>query len=416
MRTVLAIAIKDIRQWTRNLPALMFGLAAPLVLTALIGLAFGGFSGGGPPELQPVSVQAVNLDIGAGSPPVNLGEQLIQTLQGPGQAGLLEIALAADEASARSAVDRREADAALIVPAGFSAAVMSSGEQPAEVVLYHDPGLVWRLPILSGAVQGVLDAYSGSRVARLVTAAQMASRGAPDEAIASGAESAAAQYAQTAAMPLVGMRVESLSHPAAEGAAAVLAEVCAGMLITFTFFTAATTAETILKEDETGTLRRLFTTPAARTTVLGGKLLSVLLITLLQASILVIAAALLFGVRWGDPPGVFLMVLGLVIAASGMSVVLLSFARNTREAGYLIGGALTILGFAGGLFTTGFQNVPKVLDTVALFTPQGWAMRGYRLLLRGESLPALLVPAAICAAAGAVLFLAGSLVFRRRYA
>ena len=48
-----------------------------------------------------------------------------------------------------------------------------------------------------------------------------------------------------------------------------------GMTIFYAFFTGTSTAQTILREDEDGTLPRLFTTPTSQATVLGGKFLAV---------------------------------------------------------------------------------------------------------------------------------------------
>ncbi|MDI7277915.1 MAG: ABC transporter permease, partial [Anaerolineae bacterium] len=384
MTKALAIAAKDLKQYVRNIPGLTFSLAAPLVLTAIIGFAMGGFRSGSAPRLQVTTVQVANLDQGLPTSPTNLGEQLVHTLQGPEFGDLMRVTLAADEASARSAVDRREAEAALIVPAGFTAAVMSPTGEPAQVVLYHDPTLFLRAPVVAGAVQRVLDLYSGSRVASLLTEAQMASRGAPADAVGAGASRAAEEYGRAAgAAPLLSIRVQSLSGPQLEGNAAMLGQVSAGMLVFFVFFAGGAAAETILREDEARTLPRLFTTPTARTTVLAGKLLSIFMIALAQACVLVVAAALLFGVRWGDPLGVAVEVFALAVAAAGLGLLVMSLAKDTRQAGYLLGGVLSILGLAGGLFTVGFENLPRIFDTLALFTPHGWAMRGWKLLLRG---------------------------------
>ncbi len=93
-----------------------------------------------------------------------------------------------------------------------------------------------------------------------------------------------------------------------------------------------------------------------------------------------------------------------------------SLTQNTKQAGFVFGGVLTVLGMAGGLFTSGFANLPKAFDTIPLFTPQGWAMKGWSILQRGGSLADVLGPAAVSAALGIVLFAAGTLIFRQRYA
>jgi hypothetical protein len=77
---------------------------------------------------------------------------------------------------------------------------------------------------------------------------------------------------------------------------------------------------------------------------------------------------------------------------------------------------LTITSMAGGLFTTGFPNLPAAFETVALFVPQGWAMRGWKLALAGGNVGDMLLPVAVTVGMGIVFFVVGALVFRRRFA
>jgi ABC-2 type transport system permease protein len=198
--------------------------------------------------------------------------------------------------------------------------------------------------------------------------------------------------------------------------AAIQDKINVGMMIFFMFYGAATTALSILREDEERTLWRLFTTPPPRETVLAGKFLSVFVVTLAQTLVLILASRLLFAARWGMQWGAVLLVLTGCMAAAGVGLFLMSLLRSTRQAGIVLGGVLTVLGMAGGIFTAGFQNLPKAFDTVRLFTPHGWAMRGWEALIRGDGIGATLMPAAACAAFGIVFFAIGARIFRRRYA
>ncbi len=413
---VLAIAIKDLKQFIRNVPGLAISLAAPLVLTAILGFAFGGM-GGSSPKLQVTSVQVANLDQGQVGSTMRLGDELVRALQGPGLRDLMRVTVATDEASARQAVDRRQAEVAIIIPPGFSAAVTAADGQPAEVLLYHDPGLLTRPAIVASAVQKALDAFSGSRVAALVTHEQMAARGAPASTLSEVVGRVAESYAHLAEQaPLLTIATDSVGGPQAVDMQAILSRVNTGMLVFFMFYTAAVAAQSILREDEARTLARLFTTPASRATILAGKFASVFAIVLVQTALLILAGALLFRIRWGTPSGVALWVAASTAAAGGLGLFLMSLARNLRQTGVLLGGVLPVLGMAGGLFTAGISNLPEAFNTLAYFTPHGWAMMGWRILGEGGGPRALLGPAAVCVAIGAGLFAAGALGFKRRYA
>jgi ABC-2 type transport system permease protein len=192
--------------------------------------------------------------------------------------------------------------------------------------------------------------------------------------------------------------------------------IMAGMAIFFGYYTAAYTATTILKEQEEGTLARLFTTPTSKATILGGKFLAVFITCGIQLPVLLVLSALLFKIHWGNPVLLAVTVFSQVVAASGFGVFIISFVKNTRQSGAVLGGLLTVLGMLGGLFTTMVQGLPQVFQVINLLTPHGWALKSWRLVLGGAGLPDLALPSLVLLAIGAVTFGAGVLRFRRRLA
>jgi ABC-type multidrug transport system permease subunit len=108
--------------------------------------------------------------------------------------------------------------------------------------------------------------------------------------------------------------------------------------------------------------------------------------------------------------------LGLVVAAAGFGVLLMSFVKSTRQSGPVVGGVLTLTGMVGGLFTTGFQNLPAAYSTINLLTPHGWALRGWKAALAGGGVSDVLLPALVTLGMGIVFFAIGALFFRRRFA
>ena len=66
--------------------------------------------------------------------------------------------------------------------------------------------------------------------------------------------------------------------------------------------------------------------------------------------------------------------------------------------------------FTGGASTSG------VLDTVSLFVPQGWAVRGLIQTMNSAPLGEVLLTVAALLAIGVVLFAVGALRFQKRYA
>jgi hypothetical protein len=109
------------------------------------------------------------------------------------------------------------------------------------------------------------------------------------------------------------------------------------------------------------------------------------------------------------------MTLGLVVAAAGMGVFIISLVKNLRQSGPVIGAVLSLTGMIGGLMTTGV-TLPPAFDLVTLSVPQGWALRGWNLAMAGAGLAEVLLPAVVLLAAGTGFFIAGAAIFRRRYA
>ena len=124
-----------------------------------------------------------------------------------------------------------------------------------------------------------------------------------------------------------------------------------------------------------------------------------------------------FGINWGEPAGVALALTGQVIAATGLSVLLIAFVKNSRQGGPVLGGGLTTLGMLGGLFTANIPNaMPAAFNMIANFTPQGWALKAWRMVMNGQSAGDLLLPFVVMTGMGIVMFVIGAVAFRKRFA
>jgi ABC-2 type transport system permease protein len=416
---VLDIALKDLYRSFRNPFALVMMFAAPLLITGLLYFAFGGLVGGdGGFDLSRTRVQVVNLDQ-PGSTGFAAGATLVDFLQDESLGEMLAVTVVGDEATARAAVDGQDADVAVIIPADFTSAVIGSGEETA-VSLYQDPTLTIGPGIVKDLVNHFIDGFSGAKIAAGVVAGQMAARGVTADPAT--LQQAAGQYTVWLQSDGHGETESSLTlhtpdgnKEADEGGTAVLEPTMAAMMIFFVFFMGAYGAESIIREDEEGTLARLFTTPTPQSVILGGKFVAVVFGLVIQIAVLLAASALLFKVNWGQPASVLLASLGLIVASAGFGVLLMSFIKHTRQTGPIMGGVLPVMGMLGGLFTTGIPNLPAVFDTVTLAMPHGWALRAWKLAMAGAGPGSLLTPTLVLLAMGIVFFTVGVFVFRRRF-
>lgn len=424
IQRALDIARKDLTRYTRSLFIWAMMIAAPLLIAGLIYFAFSGLGGDGGFSVPATRLHVVNLDQPGGQAAgFAAGTLLLDFLQSEQLSELVQVTVGQDEYSARAAVEALSADVAVIIPQNLTDAVVGSAAG-ATLTMVQDPTLTIGPGIVKSLLAGFLDGFSGSKIAPQVVVQQLDDRGIELEP--QTLQGVALEYAAWATE--LGRSQGSQEHPlisiqapparvARQSTLAKLAgQILAGQLVFFSFFTAASTAQSIITEEEEHTLARLFTTPTARTTILGGKLLAVFLLVLGQAVVLTVVSALVFGVQWGQPLSVALVTLGLVVASSGFGTFLMSFVRSTQQAGPVLGGVLTIMGMAGGLFTTGFESLPGFMDTLSLLVPQGWALRGWKLSLAGAGASQLWLPVGVMLAMGALFFALGAKTFRRRLA
>jgi ABC-2 type transport system permease protein len=411
---ILDVAIKDLKRVFRSPFALVMMFGAPLLLAGLLYFAFGGLAGRGNSfNLARTRVVIANLDQGAAATSsFKAGEMLIDFLEDDSLVEMLEITMAQDEASARSAVDQQSADVALIIPAHFTQAALVPG-QNAAVSLYQDPTLTIGPGIVKDLVNHFMDGFSGAKIAGKVV---QESDAQPDGNLS---EWAAKQYASYLESSDHGeaLHITSPSGEAkqSESQPTMMGPIMAGMVVFFVFFMGANGAESIIREHEDGTLARLFTTPVSALQILSGKFVAVFFTLIIQTVVLVGASALLFKISWGKPVSLVLATLSLTVAATGFGVMLMSLIKSMRQTGPVLGGVMTLTGMLGGLFTNGIPNVPDVMDKVSLTMPQGWAMHTWKLSLAGGSAGAILFPAFVLTVLGAMFFVVGLTMFRRRF-
>jgi ABC-2 type transport system permease protein len=420
----LDIALKDFVRSFRNAFFLGFGLGVPMLMGVIFYFAFGGMASEDGFHIPQVNVLVVNLDEPvAAYGDFSVGQMIIEIFQE--NELLFEVTHAQSAASGRDAVDIQEADVAVIIPAGFTAAAFEP-EAQAEIEVYQDPTLTLGPSIVKGFISSIVDGFAGASIAVKVADNQLSERGITlDEngrwetygnygnwARALG-ESQGLDAVLTVQSPVSGEEEEG------NGALAMIGGIMTGMMVFYAFYTGAASAMSILQEEEEGTLPRLFTTPTPTSAILGGKLIAVFALVVVQVLVLMVFSSLVFKTDWGAPIPLLLAVIGLVVLASSFGVCAMSLIKDTRQAGVVIGGVMTVLGMVGmsSVFT---GSVPGAgggfAETLPLFVPHGWAMRVWLLVIDGGNVGDILPPFAVMIALTIGFFSIGVLRFRKRFA
>jgi len=418
---ILDIAFKDMTRSFRSAFAIGMMLIAPMMLTGLIYFAFGSGSSDSP-SMPAINVGVVNLDVLPAQSPLTapLGDNIRFMFFDDSVKSWITASDYADEASAREALDKQEIGIAVIVPQNFTESYLG-GSRDVQVLIVSDPTLSIGPAVVQNMVTMMVDGVAGSGIAiQTITERSQANGIQPDPA-------QVPEWVQRFGTWYTEFQRDLFHHPD-QAAFVVVAPsagetettnpiqkvmglTMAGQLIFFAFFTGAYSMMSILREDEEGTLARLFTTPTDRTSILTGKFVAVFITVILQGLVLMVAGHYAFGINWGEPVGVALALTGQVVTATGLGVLLIAFVKSSRQAGPVLGGGLTALGMLGGLFTA---NMPNAV--IANFTPQGWVLKAWRMVMDGQSAGNLVVPFIVMVAMGAVMFVIGSMMFRRRFA
>ncbi len=330
MTKILHIGWKDLKIIFRDRAALILMLVAPFALTLGMGLITGSFSSGGS-GISKLTVIIVNQDGG------QLGETLQNMLTSPDLADLLAPTLIDRPGAARTQVDADQIAAAVIIPAGFTDSIIpkdASGAAAAAVSIevYKNPAR----PISSGVVelivQGFVDRVEAGRVGGQVAIEQLLANGliAPQEIPKLAQELGAEQANQTGNAQLI--RVKRLDKsPQQTNTFNPLLLMAPGMALVFLMFTVSLGSRSILVEREEGTLARILSTATGGGKILVGKITGVYFIGAAQMFILIVASAVLFRLSWGDPLGVFLLVLAAVIGAAGWGLLLAAIAKTPGQ-------------------------------------------------------------------------------------
>ena len=186
-----------------------------------------------------------------------------------------------------------------------------------------------------------------------------------------------------------------------------------GFTIMYIFFIVTELATSILRERTDGTFRRLMAAPVGKPAMLLGKLLPYYLVSLLQVLVLFSIGTLFFGMNLGEHPvGLVLITLAVAACATSLGLLVAAFARTGQQISGIGTIVVLVLAAVGGCMVPPVF-MPDFMNSLALFTPNGWALFGYQdVMVRGADWFAILPNIGVLLGFAAVFFLIASRRFR----
>jgi ABC-2 type transport system permease protein len=376
MRAALSIAGKDLRQRLRDASAILMAIVLPFALAAVLSLTLGPAT-----TVSRIPVAVADLDHAAMAQAFR--QQVLLPMQ---RHGLITLASAPTAAQARRLVDRGAAQAAIVIPAGFSRTVQAGGTADLQVIGNADQ------PVAASVVQSLATSFTQDlNGVRLSVATALRAPGTPVSA--REAEALAGQAARMRSP----VSVQDVSAARKELDAKTY--VAAGMAVFFLFFTVQFGVASLFDERKDGTLARLLAAPVRRGSILGGKVLTSFLLGIISMTVLIVAAGLFLGAHWGNPAGVAILVLAGVTAATAVMMLVATVAKTSEQAGTWQTIIALVLGMLGGSFFP-VSQAGGFFAKASLATPHAWFLRGLGDLAGGAG------PAAVLPAAAAILVFA----------
>jgi ABC-type Na+ efflux pump permease subunit len=399
VRLIWNAAEKDLRRYARDPLALVMWMGIPLLIGGLISLVVGG-------DRPPPTAHLLVADEDGGT----VGSLLERVFGSAGDARFLRVE-PADRQKGRARIERGEASALLVIPEGFTTAVLN--EEPTTLLLVSNPSQQILPQMIEESLQIASDGgfYAhrifGPQLKQLAEMAQEDRLPLPNE------EMARLSVSINEIMNRIGprlfppvIRVEAaVDQPAPQQPVNFAQLFLPGVIVMALIFMAQGLSDDLWRERAQGTLRRSAFASAPVAVFLAGKTLAATILILLTS-----LAALALGMWYHQIPMATLP-LAVVWATSSGIVILLFFlllqlCASTQRAGSILISSITMpLLFLGGSFFP-FEAMPDWMAALGRRTPNGWALsRLEDIVFNHFDFAQLAIASAALVAAACVLFL-----------
>jgi len=399
LRKIFSIAMKELRLWLQVPGNWLVVFLLPLAFVGILGSVFGK----GTPV---ITAFAVNADKG------ERGAEIIDLLANSEN---LEFEMLATQAEADARVAKGDRMAAVVIPEDFSEKVTTS--DGGSILIIVDPARQRDAGLVTGLVQSAL--IKSVVYAEIDRALQGMFKGKTVQGvdnntfqvfINAGLKAVLAKSVNDAIdNPLIKVETEPLSEKSSDAEISIMSSLSPGFALFFAFFMISHLAETVINERETGTLRRLITTPINRMSILIGKALPFFLLAVLQLVFVLAICNMMFGMELGSEP----LALATIIVCTGLSVaglgiMIASLVKNAAQAG--VGAMALALAMAA---VSGCMMPEVKVQGLNMITPHYWALDGIQnVIARGMGMDGVLMQSGILLGMTVLFFVVGAWRFK----
>ena len=412
---------KDIRVVMQDIQALAIIFMMPIVLIVILGLALGGVFEGDTISIGQIHIALVD-EVDAGE--IAEADSVLLSMGASYEDMALQSVLDADEVAsfltyetvdkdeAQQMMDDGQADAMVTIPKGYAvslAEAMFGGGGDAQIdVVYPEETL--KATVASSIIQSYADTLSSISADTLLL---FASAGEAVQAIP--ADEIGVYIANAVRLSMTDTVTISSRGVAARQVINSYYYYSIAITCMFILYAAGQGSTFLYTESEDKTLQRLSAAGVPGMKLLIGKSFAVFCLCILQLIVLFGFSTLAFGIDWGNT----LVFIGISIAISlsvtGLGTLLMVMvyrAGNPRIGGIFQGVFVHAFALFGGSYVP-LSVLPAFFSKVALFTPNGLAIRAFTENVTGAPFSEIWPYMMGSVGLGIVLFFIGVMLFPR---
>jgi ABC-2 type transport system permease protein len=274
----------------------------------------------------------------------------------------------ASESDLVDAVERGVVDAGVIIPPGYDQTLRSGNE--AEI------GYVARAGDFSTALRSTVDS-AVARQSALVRAARFA-----ESETGIGFDDGL-QRAGLVATAAPTVEVDASVAGGSDTSAGRFDLGAATQLVLFTFVNSLAGAVALVQTRNLGVSQRMLSTPMRAGTLVMGEAAGRFSLAMVQGVFIILAAAIIFGVKWGDPLGAAALITSFALVSTGAALLFGAILSNEQQAGALTPVGLALAALGGCMVP--LEVFSPTMQTIAHVTPHAWAVEGFTELIRRDA-------------------------------
>lgn len=164
-----------------------------------------------------------------------------------------------------------------------------------------------------------------------------------------------------------------------------------GSMYFWVLFVGQGSLQEVVQEQESRILTRVLACPVTTGQYILSKMLRCFILCSVVVVLLLITSGLLFGVRWGNPLKLGLVILFWSGSMTGLLSLIYALAASREQANVLSPVVLMIFAMLGGSMFP-YENLPEFLRMVGQFTPNRWAVLVLQGAVHSRPLPELVGP------------------------